>query len=157
MMQSAEKIKDDVLKAQSAVGSSGAESLILDAMRWIETASGKSDGPFEEALASLSRASTELGEAVRIIEGLVELLDFDGYELEVLEERLFEIRGLARKHKIAPDQLPQFKAELADKIEEFSFGAEKLSSLENQIKECDSEYNVAASKLNESRRIAGDN
>ena len=156
MMQSAEKIKDDVLKAQSAVGGNGAESLILDAMRWIETASGKSDGPFDEALASLSRASNELGEAVRIIESLVELLDFDGYELEVLEERLFEIRGLARKHKIAPEQLPQFKAELADKIEEFSFGAEKLSSLENQIKECDSEYNVAASKLNESRRIAGD-
>ena len=155
MMQSAEKIKDDILKAQNAVGVNGAESLILDAMRWIETASGKSDGPFDDALASLSRASTELGEAIGIIEGLVDTLDFDAHELEMLEERLFEIRGLARKHKIPSDQLYKFKAELEDKVAEFSFGAETLSSLEDKIRVCDNEYNVAASKLNKSRLIAG--
>ena len=155
MMQSSEKIKDDIIKAQNAVGGNGAEGLILDAMRWIETASGKSEGPFDDALASLSRASTELGDAVGIIEGLVDTLDFDVHELEMLEERLFEIRGLARKHKISSDQLPQFKAELENKIEEFSFSAEKLSSLEANIREFDLEYNVAASKLSKSRLIAG--
>ena len=155
MMQSAEKIKDDILKAQNAVGVNGAESLILDAMRWIETASGKSDGPFDDALASLSRASTELGEASGIIDGLVGTLDFDAHELEMLEERLFEIRGLARKHKIPSDQLYKFKAELEDKVTEFSFGAETLSSLEDKIRVCDNEYNVAASKLNKSRLTAG--
>ena len=155
MMQSAEKIKDDILKAQNAVGVNGAESLILDAMRWIETASGKSDGPFDDALASLSRASTELGEAIGIIEGLVDTLDFDAHELEMLEERLFEIRGLARKHKIPSDQLYKFKAELENKVAEFSFSAETLSSLEDKIRVYDNEYNVAASKLNKSRLIAG--
>ena len=155
MMQSAEKIKDDILKAQNAVGVNGAESLILDAMRWIETASGKSDGPFDDASASLSRASTELGEASGIIDGLVGTLDFDAHELEMLEERLFEIRGLARKHKIPSDQLYKFKAELEDKVTEFSFGAETLSSLEDKIRVCDNEYNVAASKLNKSRLTAG--
>ena len=155
MMQSAEKIKDDILKAQNAVGVNGAESLILDSMRWIETASGKSDGPFDDALASLSRASTELGEAIGIIEGLVDTLDFDAHELEMLEERLFEIRGLARKHKIPSDQLYKFKAELENKVAEFSFGAETLSLLEDKIRVCDKEYNVAASKLNKSRLIAG--
>ena len=155
MMQSAEKIKDDILKAQNAVGVNGAESLILDAMRWIETASGKSDGPFDDALASLSRASTELGEASGIIDGLVGTLDFDAHELEMLEERLFEIRGLARKHKIPSDQLYKFKAELEDKVAEFSFGAQTLSSLEDKIRVCDNEYNVAASKLNKSRLNAG--
>ena len=155
MMQSAERIKDDILKAQNAVGVNGAESLILDAMRWIETASGKSDGPFDDALASLSRASTELGEASGIIDELVGTLDFDVHELEMLEERLFEIRGLARKHKIPSDQLYKFKAELEDKVAEFSFGAETLSSLEDKIRVCDNEYNVAASKLNKSRLTAG--
>ena len=155
MMQSAEKIKDDILKAQNAVGVNGAESLILDSMRWIETASGKSDGPFDDALASLSRASTELGEAIGIIEGLVDTLDFDAHELEMLEERLFEIRGLARKHKIPSDQLYKFKAELENEVAEFSFGAETLSSLEDKIREYDNGYNVAASKLNKSRLIAG--
>ena len=155
MMQSSEKIKDDISKAQNAVGGNGAESLILDAMRWIETASGKSDGPFDDALASLSRASTELGDAVGIIEGLVDTLDFDVHELEMLEERLFEIRGLARKHKISSDQLPQFKAELENKIEEFSFSAETLSSLEGKIREYDLEYNVAAANLTKSRLVAG--
>ena len=154
MMQSAEKIKDDILKAQNAVGVNGAESLILDSMRWIETASGKSDGPFDDALASLSRASTELGEAIRIIEGLVDTLDFDAHELEMLEERLFEIRGLARKHKIPSDQLYKFKAELENKVAEFSFGAKTLSSLEDEIRVCYNEYNAAASKLNKSRLIA---
>ena len=155
MMQSAEKIKDDILKAQNAVGVNGAESLILDAMRWIETASRKSYGPFDDALASLSRATTELGEAIGIIEGLVDTLDFDAHELELLEERLFEFRGLARKHKIPSDKLYNFKAELEKKVAEFSFGAETLSSLEDNIRVCDNEYNVAASKLNKSRLIAG--
>ena len=155
MMQSAEKIKDDILKAQNAVGVNGAESLILDSMRWIETASGKSDGPFDDALASLSRASTELGEAIGIIEGLVDTLDFDAHELEMLEERLFEIRGLARKHKIPSDQLYKFKAELENKVAEFSFGAETLSSLEDKIRVYDKGYKLAASKLNKSRLIAG--
>ena len=155
MMQSSEKIKDDISKAQNAVGGNGAESLILDAMRWIETASGKSDRPFDDALASLSRASTELGDAVGIIEGLVDTLDFDVHELEMLEERLFEIRGLARKHKISSDQLPQFKAELENKIEEFSFGAETLSSLEGKIREYDLEYNAAAANLTKSRLVSG--
>ena len=155
MMQSAGKIKDDILKAQNAVGVNGAESLILDAMRWIETASRKSDGPFDDALASLSRATTELGEAIGIIEGLVATLDFDAHELEMLEERLFEIRGLSRKHKIPSDKLYNFKAELENKVAEFSFGAETLSSLEDKIRVCDNEYNVAASKLNKSRLIAG--
>ena len=155
MMQSAEKIKDDILKAQNAVGVNGAESLILDAMRWIETASRKSDGPFDDALASLSRATTELGEAIGIIEGLVDTLDFDAHELELLEERLFEIRGLARKHKIPSEKLYNFKAELENKVAEFSFGAETLSSLEDKIRVCDNEYNIAASKLNKSRLIAG--
>ena len=155
MMQSAEKIKDDILKAQNAVGVNGAESLILDSMRWIETASGKSDGPFDDALASLSRASTELGEAISIIEGLVDTLDFDAHELEMLEERLFEIRGLARKHKIPSDQLYKFKAELENKVAEFSFGAETLSSLEDKIRVYDKGYKLAASKLNKSRLIAG--
>jgi len=155
MMQSSEKIKDDILKAQNAVGGNGAESLILDAMRWIETASGKIDGPFNDTLASLSRASTELGEAIGIIEGLVDTLDFDAHELEMLEERLFEIRGLARKHKIPSDRLYEFKAELEEKMAEYSFGAETLSSLEDKIRVCDKEYNVAASKLTKSRLIAG--
>ena len=47
-------------------------------------------------------------EAASGVERCLDALKFDPSELEQTEERLFEIRGLARKHNVLPDELAEF-------------------------------------------------
>ena len=58
------------------------------------------------ALDGLGRVLAELGEVSRAVERLLADLDGDPGELERVEERLFALRGLARKHQVAPEALP---------------------------------------------------
>ena len=56
MMQSAEKIRDDIAQASSALGYDGAEGAMANALRWLEGASDKAEGRLEAPIAALARA-----------------------------------------------------------------------------------------------------
>src|SRR5690606_15927344 len=60
-----------------------------------------------EALAALDRAVIEAGEAEEKVEAAAEALVFDPAELDRIETRLFDLRGLARKHRCDVDDLPE--------------------------------------------------
>ena len=105
LMQAATRLRGDVVRAGAALGDEGAERLIVDAMRWLEGAAEGVEGRLDEALAALGRALTELGEAQSEVEACLDALDVDPVALERVEERLFALRGLARKHGVAPDDL----------------------------------------------------
>src|SRR6056297_2804281 len=105
LMQGAERIREDIARAAQAIGLDGAEGAAGDALRWLEGVAGNAEGRLDGALAALSRALVELDEAGRETQAALEALDFDPLELERCEERLFAIRGLARKHDVAPDDL----------------------------------------------------
>src|SRR5215210_6146525 len=87
-------------------GSEGALALLRQAARRIER--GAAEHPLlGEALASLDRAVIEASEAEDRIARAADALAFDPARLEQAEARLFEIRGLARKHRVQPDALAQ--------------------------------------------------
>ena len=48
----------------------------------------------------------ELDDAAQGVEACLDALEFNPHDLELAEERLFAIRALARKHTVAPDELP---------------------------------------------------
>ena len=52
MMQSAEKIRDDIAQASSALGYDGAEGAMANALRWLEGASDKAEGRLEAPIAA---------------------------------------------------------------------------------------------------------
>ncbi len=56
-------------------------------------------------IAALLRASNELAEAQQGVEACLSALEFNPHDLEALEERLFAIRALARKHNVLADDL----------------------------------------------------
>ncbi len=92
-------------------GSDGALAQLRLAARKIER--GAADHPLlAEALAALDRALIEASEAEDKIVRAADALAFDPAKLEAAEARLFDIRGLARKHRVEPDAL----AELADRM-----------------------------------------
>jgi len=154
MMQGAEKIRADVLRAQEALGQQGAEAGISDAMRWLEDAARHVDGALEPAVAALGRALVEIDEAMDGIVRTVEGLSFNPSDLEETEERLFAIRALARKHDVIAEDLPDLASRLRGKLEALDAGGANLVDLEKEAEAARRAYDVAAARLRDAREKA---
>ncbi|SLN19784.1 DNA repair protein RecN [Pseudooctadecabacter jejudonensis] len=153
-MQAAEKIGDDISKAYQALGLQGAEGMMGDAARWLSDAAGQADGTLEEAVAALDRAMAELSEAQSGVEAAMDALAFNPLELEHIEERLFAIRGLARKHEVLPDDLGTFAEELRTRLTALDQGASDLAELQAAVAKAEVDYAQAAATLTEARKKA---
>ncbi|MFQ6754199.1 DNA repair protein RecN [Cereibacter sphaeroides] len=153
-MQGAEKIRDDIARAHRALSAEGAETLLVDALRWLETASDRAGNRLEAPLAALSRALLELGEAQDGVEACLADLDFDPRDLEALEERLFAIRALARKHSVLPDELGTFAEELRGRLAALDGGTKQIDALRRALAEAEAAWEAEAAILSEARRTA---
>jgi DNA repair protein RecN (Recombination protein N) len=154
MMQGAERVREDVARALSALGTDGAERMMGDALRWLEGAAEATDGRLEEPLAALSRAMVELGEAVSGVGDTLEALSFDPLELERTEERLFAIRGLARKHQVMPDELPDLAEGFRARLDALDAGEDGIGRLRAEANEAARAYDAAAEALSAARAEA---
>ncbi len=153
-MQAAEKIGEDISKAYQALGLNGAEGMMGDAARWLADAAGDADGTLEAALAALDRAMTELSEVQSGVEAAMDALSFNPHELEQVEERLFAIRGLARKHDVLADELGPFADQLRDRLSALDHGESDLVDLEKAVQTANAAYEAAAADLTAARRKA---
>ncbi len=158
LMQAAEKIGEDIAKAHGAIGdgsgSGGAEAQMIDALRWLEAVAARAEGRLDDAIASLGRALNDLGEAQQGIEDCLRDLSHDPHQLELTEERLFAIRGLARKHGVQADDLADFARELHTKIAALDQGDADLRALQGAQDAAQSVYDGAAARLGKRRRAA---
>jgi DNA repair protein RecN (Recombination protein N) len=154
MMQSAEKIRDDISQASAALGYEGAEGAMSSAMRWLEGVAGKAEGQLDAPLESLTRAMAELDEAAQGVADCLEQLAFNPAELEEAEERLFAIRGLARKHQVLPDDLAALAEKLTARLEALDAGDARIADLEAAVKQAEAGYDAAAAALTQARTDA---
>ena len=83
----------------------GAVSALSTAHRVIERNVDKAAGRLDAPLAALERALSEATEAQAQLEAARDALEFDPARLEKIEERLFALRALARKHNVAVVEL----------------------------------------------------
>ncbi|MSU90559.1 DNA repair protein RecN [Rhodobacteraceae bacterium 2CG4] len=150
-MQTASRIRDDVARAVEIMGADGAESRLAEAIRWLESVADRAGGALEEPIAALGRALTELGEAQAATESFQERLEFDPYELERTEERLFAIRGLARKHDVQPDDLPALAEDLSARLAAIDGGEEHIGQLRKAEAAAQAAYDAAAGALSAAR------
>ncbi|WP_179380549.1 DNA repair protein RecN [Jannaschia marina] len=153
MMQGAERIREDVAKALHAIGPQGAEGQMIDATRWLEDA-GEAAEALTPAIDALNRAMIELGEAQAGVEGCLDQLAFNPTDLEETEERLFAIRALARKHGVAPDDLPSFAADLRDRLDLLDAAEGGLPALVKAATAAQGAYDIAAAALTATRTDA---
>ena len=151
LMQAAERIREDIGKAQAALGYDGAEGQMVNALRWLQDAAEAVEGQLDTPVAALERALTELGEAEQGVAAAVSAMNFDPAELELAEERLFAIRALARKHGVAPDELGNFAADLRGKLEALDSGASDIAALRERVQEAEAAYDTAATALSAAR------
>jgi DNA repair protein RecN (Recombination protein N) len=154
LMQGAEKIRAHIAHAAQALGREGAEGMMSDAMRWLDGAADAAEGRLEEPLAALSRAMVELDDAAQGVEACLDALEFNPHDLELAEERLFAIRALARKHTVAPDELPTLAQDLIAKLDLLDMGAGGLKELNAAVAAAQAAYDEAAGVLSRARKSA---
>ena len=147
LMQAAERIRGDVGRAAQALGSDGAEGQLSDAARWLGDAASQADGLLDDGISAISRAQAELGEAQDSVARALDALGFDAHALEAVEERLFAIRALARKHGVQPDDLPDLASDLARKLAALDGGEGDVMSLRKDLEAAEAAYASAADTL----------
>jgi len=134
-------------------GADGALAQLRQAARRIER--GAADHPLlAEALGALDRALIEASEAEDKITRAADAMAFDPARLEAAEARLFDIRGLARKHRVEADQLAALGAQMRDQLAAIEAGAERIAQLDAELLAARGAYAAAASTLSESRHQA---
>jgi len=154
LIQAAGRIRDDVARAAQALSPEGAEGTLSEALSWLGHAAGKADGLLDAPIEAVDRAMVELTEAQRGVEDALERLSFDPGRQEEVEERLFAIRALARKHRVAPDDLPGLAAEFARRLDEIDVGGERIAALEGTAAEAGRRYQAQAQELSRARAEA---
>lgn len=152
LMQSAEKIRSDVVNAYEMMGQGGAETQLGDALRWLDGVAHKADGALEAPMAALSRAMVELDEAMEGVVAAIDTMSFNPIELEETEERLFAIRAMARKHEVLADDLAGFAETLRGKLDALDAGEAAQAGLEKAVRDAQAAYDSAADALTDARR-----
>ena len=134
-------------------GSEGALAQLRQAARRIER--GAADHPLlAEALAALDRAVIEAGEAEDRIARAADALAFDPARLELVESRLFDIRALARKHRVEPDALSALGEQMRSQLGAIEAGTDRIAELDRALVEAREIYAAAAERLSETRHAA---
>ena len=134
-------------------GSDGALTQLRLVARRIER--GAADHPLlAEALAALDRALIEASEAEDKIARAADAMAFDPARLEQAETRLFDIRGLARKHCVEPDQLAALGIEMRGQLAAIQAGGERIAELDAELVAAREAYSASASTLSERRHAA---
>jgi len=134
-------------------GSEGALAQLRQAARRIER--GAADHPLlAEALAALDRALIEAHDAEDKIERAAEALAYDPARLEAVEARLFDIRGLARKHRVEPNALAELGNRLRAQLAEIEAGGERIEALDAELQQARLRYGEIAAEVSKRRHEA---
>jgi len=153
-MQAGLKAGESLAGLDDLLGSSeGALSLLRQAARRIER--GAADHPLlGEALAALDRALIEASEAEDRITRAADALAFDPARLEQVEARLFDIRGLARKHRVEPDALAALGEQMRTQLVAIEASGEHIEELDRQLLVARERYSAFADQLSKARQEA---
>ena len=150
-MQKGEKIAGDLGTIMEAFeGSESGPAQLRGAARRLDRLAG--DHPLlAEALAGLDRAIIEADEAETKLHEAARAMEYDPERLEATETRLFELRAMARKHNVQPDDLAEFTDTLAARLDAIEGGTTGLAKLEAAVTETAAAYTHAATALSDQR------
>lgn len=154
LLAHARKITTAIADADASLNTEqGAISRTGRARQQLERISGLAAGRLDDLLAALARASAELEEADRILQGLAASLEADPGRLDAIDERLYQLRGAARKHQCQPNELAQLQARLASQLAQLDDSSADLAGLAEAEREAGEKWHRLADAIT-ARRIA---
>lgn len=151
-----EKITEAVQAAIAEVaGDRSVEDRMMAAQRLLDrVAESAHSAMIEEAAAALERAAIEAAEAVSTLERYLSEVDLDPGALEAVEERLFGLRGAARKHQVEVDELPALLRDLTSRLDLIENTDARLAELEDTVAARRAAYLDVADRLSDKRAKA---
>lgn len=151
MMQS-EKVVGDLQAAFDTLEGDGALFARVSAsLRKLERQAEKAQELLGAPVATLQRALTEAGEARDLIEQAIRKCDFDPAELERQEERLFALRGAARKYSVQVDALAALREKFRGDLDSIETGEGELGKLAKARDAAEAAYLKKAQALSKKR------
>ena len=109
--------------------------------------------PYSEIIDKLYDAAStvaEIGEQIQ-----PETMDVN--DIDSIEERLFAIRGAARKYRVSADELPNKLAEMESQLNAIDNSDIELKKCKSLVAESQKIFNEYADKLTELRKVSADN
>jgi DNA repair protein RecN (Recombination protein N) len=155
LLQNAERLAETLAEAIGELGGDGgAQAALARATRRLERARERAQGLFDVPLAAAERAAAETADALAALETAAGQLELDPRELEKLEERLFALRGLARKHQVSVAELPALQERMAAQLAAIEEGAENVEHLVRDTREARARFVAAAETVSRARARA---
>ncbi len=154
-LQQAEKASADVTEIDDILNGSNAPSPALASL--MRRLTRKVDGGtvlFQPIVDALDASLAALDRTTDALEDLKREMAFDPGELEAVEERLFALRGAARKHQTSCDGLVDVLAKYEGDLNTLQSGESRLKALEAQEATARARYREAADHLSAGRRTA---
>ncbi len=139
---------------QALSGGDGVEAGLGKAQSSLAPSAAKAAGRLDSALAALERAANEAADATAEIESAAAGLQPDPERLENVEERLFALRGAARKHNVTVDELPALAEHFQARLDGLERSDDELKILAEKVKKARAAYVLAAAALSERRSKA---
>jgi DNA repair protein RecN (Recombination protein N) len=157
-----ERVRSAIEYAATCIGTEGIEAKALEALKALENAAEKPDaakedplpGAIDRSLQGLNRMLDQLADVQSAVEECLNLVDADPDELQVIEDRLFAVRALARKHQVPPDELWRVAEEYRNKLAAFENAESHIIEMEKAVDVARQQYESAARCLSEARRTA---
>ena len=155
LMMHGEKSAETIKTILSSLNSkSGIESSIRGALRKLE----RTEAPLRElvnpVIEIFSQASFDLREGMLLLENTQNSLNFQPNQLDEIEERLFALRALGRKHKTQVNNLPLLMIELEKRLNSLKESEKKLNDLKKKLNLTKKRFFEALNDLSRSREKA---
>ena len=152
LMMNSEKIAESINQSlDTLAGHKGLQTALSKAARSLERANEQAAGTLKAVLESMERTGNEAATTVDLLGDALRSLDQDPAQLERLDERLFGLRALARKHNTSVDSLAELRAEFARKLERLDDADRDLTRLQTEAREARAAYLDTSRRLHDAR------
>lgn len=148
----AEKIIENLNYAYSALTQGkDISSSIRSAQSGIDKANSYVDGKYDEIYSALDRALIEITDVVDSIESASTDIGIDSNEQENIDNRIFALKDIARKHGVTVDELSETLENFKQQLSSIELGEDGLSVLRQEEQKARLAYVEASNNLHKAR------
>ena len=153
-MMNAEKILENLDAAYKAMSQGGVQSSLRQAQTAISRVNALLNGKFDNIYTLLDTALVNADEAGEEIENASNEVSLNQNELDAVEERLFALKALARKHNTSVDELPQVWQQMEESLRNLERGEDDIENLRKLEDSAYKDYVKKATEVSQARLAA---
>lgn len=153
-MMNAEKILENLDAAYKAISQGGVQSSLRQAQTAISRVNALLNGKFDNIYALLDTALVNADEAGEEIENASNEISLNQNELDAVEERLFALKALARKHNTTVEELPLVWQQMEESLRNLERGEDDIENLRKLEEIAYKDYVKTATEVSQARLAA---